>query len=112
MQISARSAKKDGHNSMNHGYNLYSPARDDAEQITVTGIMVNRYGIKKGAIATKCGVSMEKKNNCSVHRLFGLDSKVFQIFKQSLVPGGPGLQVPIHVGVGRDSARVGKCMVK
>jgi hypothetical protein len=56
-------------------YRLYSPARDDAERITTRDIMVNiskshagtRYGIKIGAVTTKCGVSMEIKSDDLVH---------------------------------------------
>jgi hypothetical protein len=54
---------------------LFSPAKDDAEQITVTDILacISKqhtgmiHGIKKGAIDTKCGVSIEKKRGYRVH---------------------------------------------
>jgi hypothetical protein len=53
----------------------FSPASDNTEQITATGIMVSisiqhaksSHGIKLGAIAANCGVSMENKSENHVH---------------------------------------------
>jgi hypothetical protein len=65
-------------------------------------------GLKIGAIAANCGVSMEKKSDNHVHGQF-VGTRKFEGFKSSRVSGP---RVLIHVRVSRYSARVVKCVVK
>jgi hypothetical protein len=90
---------------------LCSPARDDAEWITVTGIMVNvsklhvgtSYGIKNRGYYNKMWSKLGKE------AYLGWIGKAPQIIKLSRVPGQ---QVQIHLQVSRDSAWVVKWVVK
>ncbi len=89
---------------------LYSPARDDAERITVTDIMVNtsklhvgtRYGIKNRGYYYKMWSKHGNEVQGPCSWTFGRDfvgTQKFECFKSSLVPGPllPGPRVPIHI---------------